>query len=82
MRGNRSTKRSISYEGRKNRAIKPSCRAKNLLMAHIHIRKLRGTKENLSDKAITSPFCPWFCPESSPFHLSSAPPTLVRQGSH
>lgn len=82
MRGNGNTKRSISSEGRKNRAIKPSCQAKNLLMAHIHIRKLSETKENLSDKAITSPFYPWFCPESSPFHLSSAPPTLVRQESH
>lgn len=50
MRGNRTTKRSISSEGRKNRAIKPSHQAKNLLMAHIHIHKFRETKENLSGR--------------------------------
>lgn len=65
--------------GGKNRAIKPSCQAKNLLMAHIHIRKLSETKENLSHRAIASPFYAWFCPESSPLHLSSAPPTHVRR---
>lgn len=56
MRGNGNTKRSNSSETRKNRAIKPSRQAKNLLMAHIHIRKLRETKGSLSDKAVTSPF--------------------------
>ena len=50
MRGNGNTKRSISSEGRKNRAIKPSCQAKNLLMAHIHISKFRETKGNLSSR--------------------------------
>jgi len=50
MRGSGNTKRFISTEGKKNRAIKPSCQTKNLLMAHIHICKFRKTKENLSSR--------------------------------
>lgn len=48
-----ATKRSISSD---NRAIKLSRQARNLLMAHMHMLKMRETKGNVSDEAVTSPF--------------------------
>lgn len=42
--------------GSSSRAIKLSRQARNLLMAHMHALKMRETKGNVSDGAVTSPF--------------------------
>lgn len=49
---------------------------------HTYTSSERQKRICQADKAITSPFHSLFCPEASPFHLFSAPPTLVRQESH
>ena len=45
-------------------------------MAHMHDLEMRETKGMCQMSHFS--FLAQFCPESSPFHLFSAPPTLVK----